>query len=35
MDKARLTRDLAKMRENPEAVRQLELPLQRKDGTLL
>ncbi|WP_422295492.1 PAS domain S-box protein [Candidatus Binatus sp.] len=35
MDKARLTRDLAKMRENPEAVRHLELPLQRKDGTLL
>ena len=35
MDQARLTRDLAMIRENPEAVRLLELPLQRKDGTIL
>jgi PAS domain S-box-containing protein len=35
MDQARLTRDLAMIRKNPEAVRLLELPLQRKDGTIL
>jgi PAS domain S-box-containing protein len=35
MDQARLTRDLAMIRENPEAMRLLELPLQRKDGTIL
>ncbi len=35
MDQARLTRDLAMIRENPEAVRLLELQLQRKDGTIL
>ena len=35
MDQARLTRDLAMIRENREAMRQLEMPLQRKDGALL
>jgi len=35
MDKARLTRDLALIREDAEATRRLEVPLLRKDGTVL
>ena len=35
MDQARLTRDLATIRENREAMRQLEASLLRKDGTRL
>ncbi len=35
IDQARLVRDLAMIKENPEAMRLLELPLQRKDGTIL
>src|ERR1700678_3313378 len=34
-DQARLTSDLAMIRENPEAMRQLDLPVQTKDGVLL
>ncbi len=35
MDKARLTRDLALIRADTEATRRLEVPLLRKDGTVL
>jgi two-component system, sensor histidine kinase and response regulator len=34
-DQARLTHDLAMIRENPESMRQLDLPVQTKDGALL
>jgi two-component system, sensor histidine kinase and response regulator len=34
-DQARLIRDLATIRKNPEAMRQLEMPVTRKDGTVL
>src|SRR5208337_4776307 len=35
MDQARLMRDLAVIREDPEARRQREMPVIRKDGTIL
>ena len=34
-DQARMIRDLAMIRENPEAMRQLELSVRRKDGAIL
>ena len=34
-DQARLTRDLATIRKNPEAMRQFEMPVMRKDGVVL
>jgi two-component system sensor histidine kinase/response regulator len=34
-DQARLVHDLAMIRENPEAMRQFEMPVMRKDGSLL
>ncbi len=34
-DQARLVRDLAMIRKNPEAMRQFEMPAMRKDGTVL
>ena len=34
-DHARLVHDLAVIRENPEAMRQFEMPVMRKDGTVL
>jgi two-component system, sensor histidine kinase and response regulator len=34
-DQARLIHDLAMIRENPETMRQFEMPVMRKDGTVL